>query len=56
MGYISIQINKAKDSADTGASDHIERKTMPKNAAPHAPTSTVSWCNSPMVWQTAPEQ
>lgn len=34
MGYISIQINKAKGSADTGASDHIERKTMPKNAAP----------------------
>ena len=27
MGYISIQINKAKGSADTGASDHIERKT-----------------------------
>ena len=22
MGYISIQINKAKGSADTGASDH----------------------------------
>ena len=34
MGYISIQINKAKGAADTGASDHIERKTMPKNAAP----------------------
>lgn len=34
MGYISIQINKAKGSADTGASDHIERKTTPKNAAP----------------------
>lgn len=34
MGYISIQINKAKGSADTGASDHIERKTMPKNADP----------------------
>ena len=34
MGYISIQINKAKRSADTGASDHIERKTMPKNADP----------------------
>lgn len=34
MGYISIQINKAKGSADTGASDHIERKTIPKNAAP----------------------
>lgn len=32
MGYISIQINKAKGSADTGASDHIERKTVPKNA------------------------
>ena len=32
MGYISIQINKAKGSADMGASDHIERKTMPKNA------------------------
>ena len=32
MGYISIQINKAKGSADTGASDHIERKTTPKNA------------------------
>lgn len=32
MGYISIQINKAKGSADTGASDHIERKTIPKNA------------------------
>ena len=32
MGYISIQINKAKESADAGASDHIERKTMPKNA------------------------
>lgn len=32
MGYISIQINKAKGSADTGASDHIERKSMPKNA------------------------
>ena len=34
MGYISIQINKAKGSADTGTSDHIERKTMPKNADP----------------------
>ena len=34
MGYISIQINKAKGSADTGASDHIERKTAPKNADP----------------------
>ena len=34
MGYINIQINKAKGSADTGASDHIERKTMPKNAGP----------------------
>ena len=34
MGYISIQINKAKGSADTGASDHIDRKTMPKNADP----------------------
>lgn len=32
MGYISIQFNKAKGSADTGASDHIERKTIPKNA------------------------
>ena len=32
MGY--IQINKAKGAADTGASDHIERKTMPKNADP----------------------
>ena len=44
MGYISIQINKAKGSADTGASDHIERKT-----------TTVSWCNSPTAWQTAPK-
>ena len=34
MGYISIQINKAKGSADTSASDHIERKTTPKNADP----------------------
>lgn len=34
MGYISIQINKAKWSADTGASDHIERKSIPKNADP----------------------
>lgn len=34
MGYISIQINKTKGSADTGASDHIERKTIPKNADP----------------------
>ena len=34
MGYISFQINKAKGSADTGASDHIERKTIPKNANP----------------------
>lgn len=34
MGYVSIQINKAKGSADTGASDHIERKTIPKNADP----------------------
>ena len=34
MGYISIQFNKAKGSADTGASDHIERKTVPKNADP----------------------
>ncbi|WP_294599250.1 MobV family relaxase [uncultured Phocaeicola sp.] len=32
MGYINIQINKAKGSADTGASDHIERKSIPKNA------------------------
>lgn len=31
---LSIQINKAKGSADTGASDHIERKTIPKNADP----------------------
>ena len=37
MGYISIQINKAKGSADTGASDHIERKTTPKNADPTRP-------------------
>lgn len=29
---LSIQINKAKGSADTGASDHIERKTILKNA------------------------
>ena len=35
MGYISIQINnKAKGSAYTGASDHIERKTTPKNTDP----------------------
>lgn len=34
MGYTVIQINKAKGSADTGASDHIERKTMPRNADP----------------------
>ena len=34
MGYISIQINKPKGSADTGASDHIERKTMPGNTDP----------------------
>ncbi len=34
MGYVSIQFNKAKGSADTGASDHIERKTIPKNADP----------------------
>lgn len=34
MGYISIQINKAKGSADTGVSDHIERKSIPKNADP----------------------
>ena len=34
MGYISIQFNKARGSADTGASDHIERKTIPKNADP----------------------
>ncbi|WP_368337602.1 MobV family relaxase [Parabacteroides merdae] len=34
MGYISIQFNKAKGSADTGASDHIERKNIPKNADP----------------------
>ena len=34
MGYINIQINKAKGSADTDASDHIERKTTPKNADP----------------------
>ena len=34
MGYISIQINKAKGAADTGASDYIERKTTPKNADP----------------------
>lgn len=34
MGYISIQINKAKGSADTGASDHIGRKTIPKNTDP----------------------
>ncbi len=33
MGYISIQINKAKGSAGMGASDRIERKTIPKNAA-----------------------
>ena len=49
MGYISIQINKAKGSADTGASDHIERKTTPKNAA-------VSWCNFLTAWQTAPKR
>ena len=34
MGYISSQFNKAKGSADTGASAHIERKTIPKNADP----------------------
>ena len=55
MGYISIQINKAKGSADTGASDHIERKTMPKNADP-TPTSTVSWWSSPTAWQTVPKR
>ena len=49
MGYISIQFNKAKGSADTGASDHIERKTVPKNATLHAPASTVSWWTSPMA-------
>lgn len=35
MGYISIQFNKAKGSADTGASDHIERKTVPKKRRPY---------------------
>ena len=40
MGYISIQINKAKGSADTGASDHIERKTTPKNADPTRTTAS----------------
>lgn len=34
MGYISIQFNKAKGSGGHGASDHIERKTVPKNADP----------------------
>lgn len=34
MGYISIQINKAKGTSDTGASDHIERKSIPNNADP----------------------
>ena len=64
MGYISIQINKAKGSADTGASDHIERKTMPKNADPTrthlnrelVEFSTVNWWSSPTVWQTAPKR
>ena len=42
MGYISIQINKAKGSADTGASDHIERKTTPKNADPTRTTEAIS--------------
>ena len=55
MGYISIQINKAKGSADTGASDHIERKTT-RTQTPHAPTSTVSWCNFLTAWQTAPKR
>ena len=49
MGYISIQFNKAKGSADTGASDHIERKTIPKNADHTRTSSTVSWWSSPMV-------
>lgn len=44
MGYISIQFNKAKGSADTGASDHIERKTIPKNADP-----TRTWLNRELV-------
>ena len=39
MGYISIQINKAKGSADTGASDHIERKTHTQERRPYTYTS-----------------
>ena len=34
MGYTVIQISKAKGSADTGASDHIECKNMLRNADP----------------------
>ena len=65
MGYISIQFNKAKGSADTGASDHIERKTVPKNAdptrtclnrelvdfpdAPPTTTTLLPFCGSPFL-------
>lgn len=50
MGYISIQINKAKGSADTGASDHIERKTI------HVHISTVNWWSSLMECPTVPKR
>lgn len=33
MGTTSIQINKAKGLSDTGASDHIEQRSVPKNVA-----------------------
>ena len=49
MGYISIQFNKAKGSADTGASDHIERKTIPKNADHTRTCLNRDWWSSPMV-------
>lgn len=32
MGYICLQIDKKTGAASNGLSDHIERKTMPKNA------------------------
>ena len=56
MGYISIQINKAKGSADTGASDHIERKTIPKKQTLHVHISTVNWWSSLMECPTVPKR
>lgn len=34
MGYISLQFTKVKGASDSRRFEHIERKTIPSNAAP----------------------